>query len=171
MRKPSTQKTNSLKKDITLMGVIANASTADARRLLKKYNESDAVNHEDLEFKLSKLYKNADDKKILEKELAEIHPHKDFILKNLSTPEKPKESDPTELIVEQETIKPCTCELESRVSSMDGNNSCACGCSGIDGSQANFQPGIHKNDNTVAILGVLGIITIFAMIIINKKNV
>ena len=169
MRKPSTQKTNSLKKDITLMGVLANGSTADARRLLKKYNEPDAVNHEDLEFKLTKIYKNADDKKILEKELAEIHPHKDFILKNLSISEVAK-TDPTEMIVEEETVKPCKCELETTMSYMDGEKSCSCGCSGFDGQTNSSQP-IIKTDNTVAVLGVLGIITIFAMIIINKKNV
>lgn len=170
MRKPSTQKTNSLKKDITLMGVIANASTGDARRLLKKYNEPDALNHEDLEYKLTKIYKNADDKKVLEKELAEIHPHKDFILKNLSVKEAPIQLDPTEMKIEEEIKKPCTCQLETTMSYMDGNKSCSCGCSGFDGQQTNSQP-LIKNDNTVAVLGVLGIITIFAMIIINKKSV
>ena len=170
MRKPSTEKTNSLKKDITLMGVLANGSTADARRLLKKYNEPDAVNHEDLEYKLTKIYKNADDKKVLEKELAEIHPHKEFILKNLSIPEAPMQMDPVDMKIEEEYKKPCTCQLETTMSYMNGAKSCSCGCSGFDGQTTSSQP-IIKTDNTVAVLGVLGIITIFAMIIINKKNV
>jgi hypothetical protein len=170
MRKPSTQKTNSLKKDITLMGVIANASTGDARRLLKKYNQSDALNHEDLEYKLTKIYQNSDDKKVLEKELAEIHPHKDFILKNLSVTETPIQIDSPEMKEEEESKKLGASELQTNIPYMDGNKSSSCGCSGFDGQSTNAQPTI-KNDNTVAVLGVLGIITIFAMIIINKKSV
>ena len=67
MRTP--ERTNSRKQKVSLLGVIANGSTGDARRLLKKYNEPDAVNHKDLEMKLSKLYAKTDDKIKLEKEI------------------------------------------------------------------------------------------------------
>lgn len=74
------------KKDITLMTLLAYEATADARRLLKKHNVSDAKSYGDLEIKLCELYYATPDenKKELEKELAEIHPHKKWILRNLS---------------------------------------------------------------------------------------
>ena len=67
MRTP--ERTNRKKQRVSLLGVIANGSTGDARRLLKKYNEPDAVNHKDLEMKLSRLYAKTDDKIKLEKEI------------------------------------------------------------------------------------------------------
>ena len=79
------ERTNKLQQRVTLLGTIANGSTGSARRLLKKYNMPDAVNHEDLEFKLTQLYRKTDDKIELEKDLAMIHPHKDFILKYCET--------------------------------------------------------------------------------------
>jgi hypothetical protein len=72
------------KKDITLMTLLAYESTADARRLLKKHNLPDAKSYADLEIKLCELYYATPDenKKELEKEFAEIHPHKKWILRN-----------------------------------------------------------------------------------------
>ena len=82
----SNTKRKQPKKDITLMTLLAYEATADARRLLKKHNVSDAKSYGDLEIKLCELYyATADEsKKELEKELAEIHPHKKWILRNLS---------------------------------------------------------------------------------------
>ena len=45
-----------------LLSLLANESTADSRRLLRKYGMDDAKNHRDLELKLAELYKNASDK-------------------------------------------------------------------------------------------------------------
>jgi hypothetical protein len=82
------ERTNNRKKRVTLLGVIANGSTSDARKLLMKYDEPDAKNHDDLEYRLTKLYQKAPDKIQFEKELSAIHPHKDFILKyNSPVPE------------------------------------------------------------------------------------
>ena len=68
--------------DITLMTLLANEATDGSRKLLKKYGESDATNYKDLEVKLAELYFKTPDKVKLEKELAELHPHKKWILKN-----------------------------------------------------------------------------------------
>ena len=51
MRTRKPERTNEKKKRITLLGVIANGSTSEARKLLKKYDQPDATNHEDLEYK------------------------------------------------------------------------------------------------------------------------
>lgn len=72
--------------DITLMTLLANEATDGSRKILKKYGQADAKNHKDLELKLAELYFKTPDKVKLEKELAEIHPHKKWILKN-SEPE------------------------------------------------------------------------------------
>ena len=74
-------RTNQKRKDISLMTLLANEATGDSRKILKKYGEPDATDHEDLEVKLANLYFKTDDKRKLEKELAEIHPHKNWILK------------------------------------------------------------------------------------------
>jgi len=69
--------------EITLMTVLANEATGPARKLLKKYGQPDAKNYQDLEIKLAQLYFNTKDKVELEKQLAAIHPHKNWILKNV----------------------------------------------------------------------------------------
>lgn len=162
MRKPSTRKTNALKKDVTLMGVLANGSTAQCRKVLAKYGEPDAINHEDLEYKMAQLYRKCDDKIALEKELAEIHPHKDFILNNLSKKDETMpEPDPVVIeksngVIVEEADKPTM--------------SNACGCSHADGGASSASTSPIRFDNNVAVLGVLGIITIFAMMVITTKR-
>jgi hypothetical protein len=69
--------------EITLMTVLANEATGPSRKLLKQYGQPDAKNYQDLEIKLAELYFNTKDKVELEKQLAEIHPHKNWILKNV----------------------------------------------------------------------------------------
>lgn len=83
------------KQEITLMTLLANESAVESRRLLKKYNKPDAKDCADLEVKLAQLYFATDDKLGFEKELAAIHPHKDWILKRTKVEEveKPKEAE------------------------------------------------------------------------------
>jgi hypothetical protein len=69
--------------EITLMTVLANEATGPSRKLLKQYGQPDAKNYQDLEIKLAELYFNTKDKVELEKQLAAIHPHKNWILKNV----------------------------------------------------------------------------------------
>ena len=76
------------KKDITLMTILAYESTNESRKLLNKYGRPDAQNISDLEKKLADLYFSTDDKVQLEKDMAEIHPHKNWILKTLKTEEE-----------------------------------------------------------------------------------
>ncbi len=74
------------KPTIPLMELLSINSDIPARKLLRKYGKPDATSYKDLENKLEDLYKGASDKTALEREFAEIHPHKEFILKYL-TPE------------------------------------------------------------------------------------
>ena len=175
MRTP--ERTNSRKQKVSLLGVIDNGSTGDARRLLKKYNEPDAVNHKDLEMKLSKLYAKTDDKIKLEKEIAEIHPHKEFILHNLRpikpTPEPEIMVQEVEAKTKEMASTGCPCGnpncRNTQVSNACGyssysGSSCACGsCSGIDGSGGTKSTGAEASNNSLMIVGILGIMTIFAL--------
>jgi len=83
MKASQNNKTAKGGQEITLMTVLANEATGPSRKLLKQYGESDAKNYQDLEVKLAQLYFNTKDKVELEKQLAEIHPHKNWILKNV----------------------------------------------------------------------------------------
>lgn len=78
------------RRDITLMTLIANDEDSYklACGLLQKYNQPKPKNHQDLENKLATLYVNSPDKPELEKELAYIHPHKNWLLKNCVEPVK-----------------------------------------------------------------------------------
>jgi hypothetical protein len=156
------ERTNKLHQRVTLLGTIANGSTAGARKLLKKYKMPDAVNHEDLEYKLTQLYHKQDDKIELEKDLAMIHPHKDFILKySQTTKEEP-------IIMEA--------PLETTKQEISESTSCACGCgsSGFDASKkyasgysnatgdASVSSPMGTNTGII-VIGVVGIISILAL--------
>ena len=69
------------------MTLLANEATANSRKLLKKYNKADAKDCADLEVKLAQLYFGTPDKLAIEKDFAEIHPHKDWILKRTKVEE------------------------------------------------------------------------------------
>jgi hypothetical protein len=81
MRKKRKSNANAQKQEITLMTLLANEATSDARKLLKKHGITDVKNHVDLEVKLAELYFNSPDKIAIEKEMAAIHPHKNWITK------------------------------------------------------------------------------------------
>jgi len=81
------------KADITIMTLLAHEATSDARKLLKSYGVPDAKSYTDLEVKLSELYVKTPDKVALEKKLADIHPHKKFLMKYVT----PKVVDETKV--------------------------------------------------------------------------
>ena len=86
MQKNNTQPPQKPKPKVELTELLAYNATASARKLLQKYGRQDAVGYDDLQSKLDDLYKYENDKIAIEKEFAEIHPHRDFILKYLSPP-------------------------------------------------------------------------------------
>jgi len=160
------ERTNNRKKRVTLLGVIANGSTSDARKLLMKYDEPDAKNHDDLEYRLTKLYQKAPDKIQFEKELSAIHPHKDFIMK-YNSPELTE--IPKEVI--EITKEMATNPENYSTSNFSDTKSCACGCkSSFTGSTNDPNQSINTSgiNDGMMMMGMLGIITIFALTIRNK---
>jgi hypothetical protein len=131
------------KPTIPLMELLAYNSTGPARMLLKKYGKEDATGYANLEEKLSNLYYESKDKIEIEKQFAQIHPHRDFILKYLSPPEVK-----TNVIV-KEPLSAC-----------DG---CGGDCgkkSNAEGDQTVLTPRVNTDFliASVAIVGIVGLV-------------
>lgn len=147
------------------MGLLANCSTDDARLLLKKYGYPNARNRAELELGLAKIYKDADDKKQIEKDFAEIHPHKNFLKRYFIT-ETPKDS--VEVVAEKIVETPLT-SIEEGASSYNGETTCSCCKSSFDGNQKSSSLKFSENDKLI-ILGMFGIVSILALVIVSQKN-
>ena len=152
---------NNPNRDVTLMTLLAYDATADSRRLLKKYGQEDAKNHADLEYKLAKLYSAADNKIALEKEMAEIHPHKKWLMRTLKLevvkPEPPKEE-------KTEAAAPFMAPTPSIINDLKSN---------ADGTEPASTNQSHQQ--YLQILGVIGIVgvvlglTVTALVVLKKK--
>lgn len=147
------------------MGLLANCSTDEARMLLKKYNYPNAKNRQELELLLAKMYKEAEDKKQIEKDFAEIHPHKNF-LKRYLIEEKPKK---TEIVAEQIVESQPTKTEDYSTSNCNGNCTCTSCKSNVSGNIPEQTP-IFNNNERLMIFGMFGIISILALVIVNQKN-
>lgn len=112
----------------TLLSVLANGSTHKANRLLKKHSGIGAKNVKDLELKLAKAYSDSTSKIDMEREFAQIHPHKDFILKytlpEILKQEELKKTDNNELQqlrIENERLKEVELEM-NKLSQQENKN-------------------------------------------------
>ena len=131
------------------MTLLANEATADSRKILKKYGKADAKSCGDLEVKLAELYYSAPDKKMLEKELADIHPHTKWILKNYP----------------QTTIKE---QAEKDISNIEEGKaevlSNACGCSSFDGKLGAVETAAPATQRQFTPIDYIGMISALAVI-------
>lgn len=153
------------RKDITLMTLLANESTVDSRKLLKKYGKQDAADYEDLEVKLSKLYLETDDKVKLEKELADIHPHKKWLLKN---------TEPVIEVKKEEVVVKAEPETKSNADGMGCNPNCpycqammaqrfASGFSNVSGD--------NNGNKSMEYVGLIGMVAVVgALFFVMSKN-
>ena len=144
-----------IKQEITLMTLLANESTSDARKLLKKYNKGDANDYKDLEVQLANLYYEAPDKIAIEKEMAEIHPHKNWLLKTLRpiNIEEVKIEEKKEPTIEvKSNAEGCSCSKCKAYS-----NACGCQHSGFDGQTPLFKATEPTNVGLIAIIGILAV--------------
>jgi hypothetical protein len=155
-------------KKITIMGLLANGSTDEARALLKKYGYPDAKNRSDLELQLAKLYKDADDKRQVEKDFAQIHPHKEFISRYIFS--APKETIAVQTVEEISTAPIPQSATETK-NVIDEAKSCSCGFSNLDGNTN--QPAnsnVRTENDKLIIYGMFGIVSILALVMINKNK-
>jgi len=157
------------KRGQVLMRTIALGSTNEARKLLLEKNVEPATNLPDLEYKLALLYQSSPNKTEIEKELANIHPHKDFILKYLS----PKEVDKEVPMNNEAENKIVAMATDSKTSSCEGNPTCDCNKSNISGDYSNVGGETQNSQtsrNQVYMLGFVSIVAIFGMALIYKQK-
>jgi hypothetical protein len=160
-------------KKITIMGLLADCSTDEARALLKKYGMPPAKNKAELELALAKLYKTCDDKKSLEKDFAEIHPHKDF-LKKYIVPKPPVQSEVVVEEIKSETTTPNIPpeKMPELVSNCNGNPNCNCcnnsNYSGADGLK-NTDTATSTDKDKLIVYGMFGIVSILALVLISQQ--
>jgi hypothetical protein len=159
---------------ISITELIALNSTGNARKMLKKYGKEDATGPEDLMIKITELYRDAPDKKEIEKQIAEMHPHKDFILKYCVA--EPKAPKPEEIKVEPVIPTKNMTVIHDGYSNCDGGAcqcknkfSNACGCSqfsGFSGSmkQENEQQAQKTSDLAIVATVVLGVLAFGYMV-------
>lgn len=149
--------------DISLMTILANEATDGSRKLLKKYNRADAKGYKDLEQKLAELYFDTADKVQLEKEMAEIHPHKKFLSKYI----EPK-VEVVETKIEETTSNAdgcCGCESCRQQKRMRNRATCPCALGGNWEQMSNLD-GTTQTKQTIsameliAPIAVIGIITL-----------
>lgn len=145
------------------MTILAYESTNESRKLLNKYGKQDAVSIPDLEKKLTDLYFSVEDKVQLEKEMAEIHPHKNWLLKTMKPEEKEVqvvEEIKAPVFNETQTCPTCcpTCSM-NRKSNFYGD---------IDEQQ---KPSTKPTTYEAAIgpLAMLGLLGIFAIALVKIK--
>lgn len=156
-----------------LLSLLSVDATAGSRNILKKYGKPDAKNHRDLESKLAELFYSCDDKKALEKELCDIHPHKQFILRYVEKPEekKTKIEAPNGAVMTPDNIKEILREYISsnseNFSNCAGNPNCNCGSSSFTGGQGTMAP--SSINHTHVLMGVLGVVAIVGLLVYSKK--
>ena len=163
---------NHAHKKISLMTVLAHCKTAESDRLLEEHNIPKAVNHEDLEYKLSKLYRDSDDKISLEKKVAELHPHKDFILKYCS-PKKEEEPIKTESIKPKEVVDAVSMAEKIIVEPKSRFDSCSCSSCQKSSFDANPNSLLNQNqkstDDKIVLLAIFGFVSVIALVLVTKK--
>lgn len=150
MQKKQPPQQKKPKPTIPLMELLAFNSSIPARKLLRKYGKEDAIGYKDLQLKLEDLYSSLQDKLELEKELAEIHPHKDFILKYLT---------PEPAITKITVAEP--------QSACEGKPDCDCKKSSAEGIVA---PEPLKPFNTDFLISSVAIVAIVGLVIYSTKK-
>lgn len=157
------QNTKKKKPDITLLTLLAYEATGDSQKLLQKHGMSKAQSYRDLENKLAELYFNSTDQKLeLEKEMAEIHPHKKWFIRVLGDQIKKEEPKKEEIKVVElgTTEKKSGCDCSTCTASKELTAS----AEGETASQLQI-----NNSNLTLALTVVGIVGIVALAL-NKKN-
>jgi hypothetical protein len=170
MKRNSKHRTK--KKEITLMTILANEATKESQNILQKYKKPKAQSYSDLEMKLAELYfAPKTDKLVLEKELAEIHPHKKWLIRTLELDKKPdleKEVKIETLETPKKSVKE-TCISETCVDDdceVHGKER----MSGFTGQSQSSSSGMIGR-SSIEIIGLVGVVGLIGLtFIIVSKN-
>jgi hypothetical protein len=163
-KKSPNYKGNKLKKEIPLLTLLANESTHNSRKLLEKYKKDTGVNHVDLENKLANLYETTKDKATLEKEFAEIHPHRDFIINALDLVPK-QDIQISETIKKEIVAEPKKQEISVSYGNADGAS---------ESTIEEVKPVSKQLQKEIVVIGVVGVVALAALsitvIYLTKKS-
>ncbi len=150
---------------IKLVELLAYNAQLPARELLQKHGISDPTNTHELSDKLEALYLGSQDRASIEKEFAEIHPHKDLILTYLSSNAPSK----TIVKVEEPLSAACGCSGFDNYSNCSGCGGTCGGSSNAEGGNINSaQPNFNQRNDTLALLTLVSIVALVG-IFLNKK--
>lgn len=155
---------NKKKEYKSLLSLLATCSPDECVGLIVREGGEKPRNAGEIEYKLAKMYAASTSKPDIEKKFAEMHPHKNFILKY--TAPKPEKKEETKQVVKDTIISDNTIPADGGC----GCNRCRCGCqnfSNADGSQDNKAP---KDNTTVIVLGLVSIVAIVSMFSYLQKN-
>lgn len=160
------------------MTLLANEATGPSQRLLKKYGKTKAISFADLEKKLADLYFESGDKVQIEKDMADIHPHKTWLLSRV----KPIEATKVEPVLEGETklieITPApiantndVCTNQNCLQHHPMNNPYLGGYQNFSGESNNNSntPKLPAGFEYIGMIGVLGIVAI-GLILVAKAT-
>ena len=163
---------NKQKEYRSLLYIIANSCPSGCIEILKKYNgeKCTSKNPKEIEMKLARMYALSASKIDIEKDFANIHPHKNFILKNAETP-KSKESD---LIVSKDdgVINPIIVEKAPQNEDMKSCTCCKNTYSSADGTLTTNENVAKSNlelNIPIIALSIVGIIALTGMILYAKR--
>lgn len=159
------------KPHIPLLELIAINNTAKAREYLKKNNIEDALSYADLEDKLAVLYQDSKDKVAVEFAFAELHPHKDFILKYLAPP-----PTKTKVIIPENKASMEGMYGGEALSNCEGNPNCNCNkmkTSNADGVEVvALKPvGEKTRFTSMELIAVVGIVAVVGMMYMHNQKV
>ena len=141
------------------MTLLANEATKESAQILEKYKKPKAQNHSDLEVKLAELYFEQPDKLQIEKELAEIHPHKKWIVRTLDLVNNSDTTCKTcENSKETETEKNQLQSIKNAVSESVAK------FSDFNGSKEAPQPIVQENYKQISSLEIIGIVGAIGLI-------
>ncbi len=164
------------KPPITITELLSINRTADCRRLLKANGMPDATSHADLQNKLVELYRNTPDKRELEKQIAELHPHREFILKYLPVKDDIKVQPVTDVDAKTKVIANEWAGTEGNRNAYNQKYLCACGCGGssFDGTGPNkfatIERRLQQQNTLTIIVGTLVAVGLIGAIIHYSKQ-
>jgi hypothetical protein len=151
------------KPEITIMTLLACECPKEATALLLQNGGKRAKNHKDLEHKLGEMYVKSDDKAGLEKEMANLHPHKKW-LDRVAEPQIKKsikvEPDP-EVVAEK--IDP---KLIERVASLEQRSSFF----GVNNPvPTETKTNEEKSNDKIIMVGLVTIVAIMGMAVLSNR--
>jgi hypothetical protein len=166
----------------SLIAVLANGSTANARSLLLKNTGQDAKNKRDLANRLAMMYMKSHNKIDVEKAFAEMHPHKDFLMKYLS-PTSSETLKVTELNPSPAPLVPTpppstdipinTVVVDANKSNFSGEDNSYCRCPNCRGGYSNASgniPQTQSNVTAIIVVGIVGLVALAGMVMYLKKD-